>query len=177
MRRITYWALSTVSAVALLFSYSTSTSGPQAAGTAASLRTGAAVTGSVTTPSAAARKSGSQSAAASSGGGAGTSPAATAKPSASASASRTVTGAVAQTQWGPVQVELTVASGSITKVSVLQYPSGNGRDDQINSYALPILIQETVQAQSASIDMVSGATVTSGGYLESLQSALDQAKL
>ena len=88
-----------------------------------------------------------------------------------------MTGSVAQTRWGPVQVELTVAGGKITKVSVLQYPSGNGKDQEINSYALPILVQETVDAQSASIDMVSGATVTSDGYLQSLQSALDQANL
>ena len=48
---------------------------------------------------------------------------------------------------------------------------------EINDYALPILIQETLDAQSADIDMVSGATVTSDGYLQSLQSALDQAGL
>ena len=62
-------------------------------------------------------------------------------------------------------------------MQVLQYPSGNGTDAQINGYALPVLIQETLDAQSANIDMVSGATVTSGGYTESLQSALDQAGL
>ena len=73
--------------------------------------------------------------------------------------------------------ELTVTGGTISKVTVLQYPSGNGRDQEINDYALPILTQETVDAQSAQIDMVSGATVTSNGYLESLQSALDQARL
>jgi uncharacterized protein with FMN-binding domain len=60
---------------------------------------------------------------------------------------------------------------------VLQYPNGNGKDAEINSYALPILTQETTSAQSASIDMVSGATVTSTGYIQSLQSALDQANL
>jgi uncharacterized protein with FMN-binding domain len=74
-----------------------------------------------------------------------------------------------------VQVELTVAGGKITDVSVVQYPNGNGRDQEINARALPILIQETLKAQSASIDMVSGATVTSDGYLTSLQSALDKA--
>jgi uncharacterized protein with FMN-binding domain len=88
-----------------------------------------------------------------------------------------VTGAVASTQWGPVQVQLTVKAGKITQVSVLQYPSGNGKDAEINSYALPILTQETTSAQSASIDMVSGATVTSTGYIQSLQSAIDQANL
>jgi uncharacterized protein with FMN-binding domain len=76
-----------------------------------------------------------------------------------------------------VQVELTVANGSVTDVSVVQYPSGNGRDQEINARALPVLIQETLDAQNAKIDMVSGATVTSEGYLESLQSALDKAGL
>ena len=58
---------------------------------------------------------------------------------------------------------------------MLQSPSGNGRDLEINGRALPVLMQETIDAQSAKIDMVSGATVTSDGYLPSLQSALDQA--
>ena len=90
-------------------------------------------------------------------------------------ASQTVTGSVAQTQWGPVQVQLSMQGSTISSVTVVQYPNGNPRDDQINSYALPILIQETTDAQSAQIDMVSGATVTSTGYVQSLQSALDQA--
>lgn len=87
----------------------------------------------------------------------------------------TYTGAVAQTMWGTVQVEIVVKNGKVTAVNLLQYPNGNPRDAQINSYALPILVQETISAQSAKIQMVSGATVTSGGYLQSLQSALDQA--
>ena len=89
----------------------------------------------------------------------------------------TVTGPVAQTRWGPVQVQVTVSGGKLTDVSVLQSPNGNPRDQQINAYALPILVQETLDAQSADIDMVSGATVTSDGYLRSLQGALDQAGL
>jgi uncharacterized protein with FMN-binding domain len=60
---------------------------------------------------------------------------------------------------------------------VPQYPSGNGRDREINATALPVLTRETVSAQSAQIDVVSGATVTSRGYLTSLQSALDRAGL
>jgi uncharacterized protein with FMN-binding domain len=74
-------------------------------------------------------------------------------------------------------VEITVANGSITDVSVIDYPSNNGKDQQINARALPVLVQETLKAQSANIDMVSGATYTSDGYLQSLQSALDQAGL
>ena len=89
----------------------------------------------------------------------------------------TVTGEVVRTRWGPVQVALTVDGGTITAVEVPQYPSGNGRDQEINARALPVLVQETLAAQSASIDMVSGATVTSSGYQQSLQSALDRAGL
>jgi uncharacterized protein with FMN-binding domain len=91
--------------------------------------------------------------------------------------SRTVTGSVVQTQWGPVQVQVKVDAGRLADVSVLQYPNGNPRDQQINAYALPILVQESLDAQSADIDMVSGATVTSDGYLQSLQGALDEAGL
>ncbi len=55
------------------------------------------------------------------------------------------------------------------------YPNDNFRDQEINSYAIPILNQEAVQAQSGQIDAISGATVTSGGYIQSLQSAVDKA--
>ena len=82
-----------------------------------------------------------------------------------------------QTRWGPVQVQITVKSGTITAVDVLQQPNENHKDAEINGYALPILVKDTLSAQSAKIDMVSGATVTSGGYLQSLQSALDKAGL
>ncbi|WP_343035792.1 FMN-binding protein [Isoptericola sediminis] len=74
-------------------------------------------------------------------------------------------------------MEITVKNGEITAVDVPLYPDDNGKDRQINGYALPVLVQETLDAQSASIDMVSGATVTSTGYTQSLQSALDQAGL
>jgi uncharacterized protein with FMN-binding domain len=88
-----------------------------------------------------------------------------------------VTGSVADTRWGPVQVRISVANRRITSVDVPQQPDGNDRDEEINDYALPILVRNTLTAQSAHIDMVSGATVTSDGYVESLQSALDQAGL
>lgn len=76
-----------------------------------------------------------------------------------------------------MQVRITVSGTKITDVRVPQYPNGNGRDQEINSNALPQLTQETIDAQSGDIAMVSGATVTSDGYLQSLQSALDQAGL
>jgi uncharacterized protein with FMN-binding domain len=153
MRRIVLWFLSTVSAVVLLFGYNTSTSGPMGV----QAQTPVVSSGGTTT---------------------GTTSGSGADPNAgSSSGSTTVTGSVAQTRWGPVQVELTVDGGTITSVSVIRYPNENGKDEQINSYALPILVQETIDAQSSNIDMVSGATVTSEGYLESLQAALDSAGL
>jgi uncharacterized protein with FMN-binding domain len=84
---------------------------------------------------------------------------------------------VASTHWGDVQVTITVTNGKITDVQVPVYPTENGRDREINSYALPVLRQEVLSAQSANIDTVSGATVTSDGYIESLQAALDAAHL
>lgn len=148
MRRIVTWALSTLTVLVLLFGYHTSTSGPVTPGT--SIIASPPTTGSTS-------------------GGTTT--------SGSSSDARTVTGPSVDTQWGPVQVAITIASGKITDVSVPVYPSGNPKDQEINAYALPILVDETKQAQSASIDMVSGATVTSNGYVQSLQAALDEANL
>ncbi|MEU1591634.1 FMN-binding protein [Streptomyces sp. NPDC005708] len=87
---------------------------------------------------------------------------------------RTVTGDVSQTQYGPVQVRLTVSGGKITEAEAVQAPKG-GVSDQKTALAVPKLNQEAVSAQSADIDAVSGATYTSAGYKESLQSALDKA--
>ncbi|MFE9624121.1 FMN-binding protein [Streptomyces sp. NPDC006527] len=97
-----------------------------------------------------------------------------AQDSGSAQASGTFTGDVVQTDYGPVQVRITVANGKITKAEAVQKPSG-GQSDSINANAVPKLNQAAVAAGSADIDAVSGATYTSGGYKESLQSALDQA--
>jgi uncharacterized protein with FMN-binding domain len=164
MRRITLWLFSTVAALVLLFSYRTSTGSSTTAPVAAAAP--AAPAGPGTT---------------------GRTPGATPAPSASSasgssgnsgsSAGKTYSGSVAQTRWGPVQVSITVADGKITDVAVPVYPNGNGRDQEINAYALPVLRQETLSAQNASIDSVSGATVTSDGYLQSLQAALDTAGL
>ncbi len=91
--------------------------------------------------------------------------------------SQTVTGPAVNTEWGPVQVQVSVTGSEITDVQVLQYPDNNPKDQQINGYALPILVDETIEAQSSDIAMVSGATVTSNGYISSLQAALDEAGL
>ncbi|MEV5787152.1 FMN-binding protein [Streptomyces sp. NPDC048448] len=87
----------------------------------------------------------------------------------------TFTGDPIDTQYGAVQVAATLSKGKITAVKVLQAPDQNGRDQQIAAYALPRLTQEAIGAQSAHIDAVSGASYTSQGYIQSLQSALDQA--
>ncbi|CAL9323265.1 FMN-binding protein [Streptomyces sp. SudanB52_2052] len=87
---------------------------------------------------------------------------------------QTLTGSVAQTQYGPVQVRVTVTGGKITKAEAVQAPKG-GRSDQITSSSVPRLNQAAVAAGNAQIDSVSGATYTSAGYKQSLQSALDQA--
>ncbi|KUM83721.1 MULTISPECIES: FMN-binding protein [Streptomyces] len=89
-------------------------------------------------------------------------------------AAKTVTGTVSQTQYGPVQVRITVSGGKITKAEAVQAPKG-GTSDQKTALSVPKLNQEAVAAGSADIDSVSGATYTSEGYKKSLQSALDQA--
>ncbi|MEU7426098.1 FMN-binding protein [Streptomyces sp. NPDC040750] len=91
--------------------------------------------------------------------------------------SGTVTGDTVQTRWGPVRVRVTLQDGRLTDVNAVDHPQGNPRDQEINSYALPRLRREALAAQSADIDMVSGATYTSDGYRRSLQSALDSAGL
>jgi len=94
-----------------------------------------------------------------------------------AGAAKTVTGAAWQTIYGPVQVKITVAGGKVTQATAVVYPVDTPRDYQINSYAIPQLNSEAVAASSAKIDTVSGATYTSGGYVGSLQSALNKAGL
>jgi uncharacterized protein with FMN-binding domain len=151
MRRITLWLLGTVAAVVLMFSYRTSTSsgGPVAGPQNVAAAPGVVSTGQPATD-----------------GATGGAPSTT---------DTVVNGGVAQTRWGPVQVQVHIAGGRISDISVLQQPSGNRTDREINSYALPQLRQQTLQAQNANIDGVSGATVTSDGYRQSLQSALDSA--
>jgi uncharacterized protein with FMN-binding domain len=165
VRRISYWVLSTISVLVLLVGFDASRhSGTVSAGAPPAVIS----SGQQSTPSGTTSSSGGTGNSTGNG---------TRSGSSSGGSTSSVTGDVAQTQWGPVQVQLVVHSGTITSVKILQYPNGNSRDVEIAGYALPILIQETTQSQSAQIDMVSGATYTSEGYLQSLQSALDQAGL
>lgn len=87
----------------------------------------------------------------------------------------TYTGSAAETMYGPVQVRATVSGGKLTRVDVLQVPDNGRYEAEIVADALPILQSEALSAQSADIDIVSGATFTSQGYAQSLQSALNQA--
>lgn len=147
MRKVLLTFMTTVAAVVAMFGYRTSTPHPV----------------SVATPSVAAA-GGADSAHS-----AGTTPA--------APTSRVVTGPAVSTRWGPVQVAITVAGRTITAADAVVVPSENRRDVEINARAIPVLTEETVKAQGAGIDAVSGATVTSGGYVTSLQAALDAAGL
>jgi uncharacterized protein with FMN-binding domain len=171
MRRVALALFSTVAGLVMLLNFKTHTSttasapvistGPAVAGSAAG--------GNTTTAPAASTPSASSSAAAAV-------PSTSAAPS-SASTTKTITGDSVDTRWGPVQVQITVQNGTLTSVNAVVYPENNSRDEQINSYAIPQLNQEAMSAKSANIDMVSGATYTSDGYIGSLQSALDKAGL
>ena len=171
VKRIVLWVLSTLSTVVVLFGYHTSTSS-----TLATNSTGTTFSGSLQGQS----TSGGSGTTSGTGG---TTSSGSAPPndssgsSGSDSSSTSVTGQTAHTQWGPVQVQLDVSGSTITNVTILQYPNGNGTDIQIANYALPQLIQDTLDSQGHNVSMVSGATYTSQGYLQSLQSALDQAGL
>jgi uncharacterized protein with FMN-binding domain len=154
-RRIALMIVSTVAGLVLLFSYRTSLGGAVPSAAPAGAAAPGIVPDTATPPS----------------------PSASGRTPASGPKTLTVNGTVAQTRWGPVQIQLRVTDGRIVGVQVLQRPSGNGHDDEINGYALPQLRAEVLSAQSAQIDVVGGATVTSDGYIESLQAALDAAHL
>jgi uncharacterized protein with FMN-binding domain len=94
--------------------------------------------------------------------------------SGSSGVSGTATGEAISTQYGPVQVRVIVADGKITNIQGLVLTGNDPRSAQISSFAEPTLKQEALSKQSADIDAVSGATFTSAGYAQSLQSALDK---
>lgn len=168
MRKIVVAGATTAAGIVLLLSYPTSRDQPleAPAPTAASAERGAPSAAAGPTAQGGSTSGGSAGQSSTSGGSAG-----------QAQASGTSTGAEVNTRWGVVQVEVTITDGRVTDARAVQFPDGNQQDQVINSYAVPILEQETVAAGTAQIDAVSGATITSGGYIESLQSALDQAGL
>ena len=167
MRRIVAALMGTVSGLVLLFSYHTSTNGQAA--TVATTDTGESRS-STTSPNVDQGEASSDSSSAAS-----TEGSTSESGSTTDSVSGTFTGDAVQTRFGDVQVEITVEGGVITSSNAIQYPDRDRHDQQINSYAVPVLNAEAVDAQSADIDSVSGATFTSLAYAESLQSAIDQA--
>lgn len=189
MRKTTYSLLSIISAAVLALSFhaslssgatplaSSTTSGTaQAGGSSGSTSSGSGVSsGSASTGTSSAGNSGSSTSSSSTGAGTPSSTSGTSGTSGGLK-SGTFTGTQADTPYGPVQVQVTVAGGKISSAQAVLHPSGDGNSQQINAYAVPILNSEAVSAQSAQINMVSGATFTSDGYQTSLQSALDQAK-
>jgi uncharacterized protein with FMN-binding domain len=88
----------------------------------------------------------------------------------------TYTGSSVYINWGYVQVQTTIQAGRISNVQVIQYPNERRTSIRINSSAVPELQQEAIQSQSANVNIITGATLTSEGFQQSLQSALDQAK-
>lgn len=177
MRRIVGWVTATVAVVVLLFTYRTSTSGPAGGDTAQVTGATTAAGGTSggdgdTTTSGTGTASGSSPSGTGSGSGSGTSGDSTGDGGAS-----TFDGSVQQTRYGPVQVRIAVSGGRLVDVTVLQVPDSDRHDKQINGYAVPILRQAALDAQSADIDAVSGATITSTAYRRSLQAALDAAHL
>ena len=192
MRRIVIWAMSTLTVLVLLFSYSTSRG--SSAVVAAETRT---VTATGKTSDSTGSASGSSRVSATDSSGQQPNPAATtatgttsggssvssgsssgpAGSSTTSSAATTYAGDAVMTRYGNVQVQITVKDGKITAAEVLQVPWNDRHDQMINSAAVPVYNDETVAAQSAQIDVVSGATYTWDGYTQSLQSAIDQAHL
>jgi uncharacterized protein with FMN-binding domain len=198
VKRLTVWVVSTAGGVVLLFSYHTSTSGPAGGKVVAGIApVGVVAESAGPDPSAAASTAPAPAPSRSTAAAqrpvlvgpkarvATTAPV-PARPSTApppppptkaAVTTRTVNGAAVDTRYGPVQVQIKVRGSRIVSADAIVYPDGEQRDQEINSQAIPQLDDETLQAQSAQIDTVSGATYTSDGYRQSLQSALDAAHL
>lgn len=168
MKRIIVWIASTIASLVLLFGYPTSTLGP-----AASAQAGPAIPGmdATATPPPTSAGNGSTE----------TSPLpTTGKSTASPKGpepARSYTGGAVATVYGPVQVQITASAGSVTNVQVLQVPWSNATDKQINGWAVPQLNSQVVDGDATDVHTVSGASYTSAAYIDSLQSALDQANL
>ncbi len=96
-------------------------------------------------------------------------------PPTAAGTTRTVTGDPFDNPYGTVQVQVTLQGSRITNVTPLQMPTDRQRSAEISQQAAPLLLQEVLQAQSAQIDLIGGASYTSQAYAQSLQSALDKA--
>ena len=167
MKKIVYAILATVSGLVLLFSYRTSLGESVSGSPIVDTTSTSSSSSSTSSGSSAGPSSGSSIDSGTSGSTANT----------SGLVDGTYTGQAISTRFGPVRVAITVSAGAITDVAVPEYPNTDRRDQEINARALPRLVSETLSAQSADVDMVTGATYTSRGYIQSLQSAIDQANL
>jgi uncharacterized protein with FMN-binding domain len=162
MRRVVLALGGTVAGLVMLLSFRSHTASTASAGVTA----GSGGTG--TSP-------GSSGAAGSGSSAASGAAAASAPVSAGSGTGTAVTGDAIATPYGPTQVQVTLNAGKIVKVTVLQHTDDGINSQMIDGHALPLLNNETLTAQSAKIDAVSGASYTSAGYIKSLQSALDKA--
>jgi uncharacterized protein with FMN-binding domain len=173
----------TTLALVLLFSFKTPDAplamGRNAAIVASAGTAPAATAGAAAAPLSAPGPASNSNANANTGPGASAAPAPSAAPAAGSGGTAlkngTVTGQAVPTRFGTVQVQVTISAGKITDITALQLPSDRQRSAEISSIVEPMLKSEALAAQSAQIDLVSGATYTSDGYAQSLQSALDQA--
>jgi uncharacterized protein with FMN-binding domain len=163
MRRAVLALGGTVAGLILLLSFRSHTAAPAAAGAAPSTATTPTTPATSAAPSTPAPK-----ATKTTGAGTGT--------GAAAGGSKVVTGNVISSAYGPSQVAVTLTAGKITKVTILRHTDDGEMSQEIDGPALPKLVSETLTAQSAQIDAVSGASYTSAGYIKSLQSALDKAR-
>lgn len=130
---------------------------------------------SPSTDSTATDSSTSSDSATSSSTGSGTDSSAESSSSTSSTAAKTYTGDAIATQYGNAQVKVTIAGGKITEVEALQLQGNDPKSVQISGSAAPLLRESALTKQTAAIDAVSGATITSASYEASLQSALDKA--
>jgi uncharacterized protein with FMN-binding domain len=166
MRRVILTIGGTAAGLAALLSFKTHSAADVSAA-------GAAGTGAMPSPSAAATSPSTGGSIPAKGKSGGTGSAG----SSGSAGGKTVTGKVENTSYGPMQVQLVLTGKKISKVNVLQQTNTGAMSAQIDAMAIPKLTSETLTAQSARIDAVSGCTYTSQGYIQSLQSAVDAAGL
>jgi uncharacterized protein with FMN-binding domain len=187
MRRIVVWVVGTMAGLVLLFSYHTSTEGQVVTTAATGAAAAGVVTGGGSTPGSSSTSTAAPAPTAAPPRGPDpttpptsaphtTAPPATAPPT-TVPRNLVVNGQAYQTRWGIVQVQVTISGGRVADVTPISLTAGNRHDQAVNAVAVPILRQQAIATNSANLDTISGATITSTGYIMSLQSALDAANL
>lgn len=145
-----------------------------ASASASSATSGGGTSGGSATPGGSATTSSGGSSASSASGSDGTATTGSSSSAAASTGTKTATGNAIDTQYGAAQVKVTVTDGKITDVTAVQLQGNEPKSVQISGAAAPLLRQSALEKQSAAIDAVSGATITSASYEASLQSALDK---